>query len=201
MSKRFAESLGSLIHRRTSRRGFLARVAVVGSAASVAPIRLLTRPTTAWAVLQPRDRARGTRCASYTEFCCSRYFNGCPDHTFVGGWWRARAPTGSRFCNGGPRYYFDCNTFDRSHCNPRPGCYNNTCDCWRWCYLKFAYGNCNTRYQGDRDSWVVCRAVMCENPCRTRRVGASRKQPGGHCSCKLEVDDGTRYHEACDPCG
>ncbi len=50
---RAAHKVGSLLERRSSRRGLLARAAVAGSAFAVAPVRYLVRPGTAWGVLRP----------------------------------------------------------------------------------------------------------------------------------------------------
>jgi hypothetical protein len=199
MTKRVAEATGAFLEKQTSRRGFLARVGVLGAAFAAGPIRLLTRPDAALA-LQPGDCPSGSRCGShYTEFCCSiTGANACPHGTFVGGWWKAHAPTGSAFCNGGKRFILDCNKFHKSDCPYGSHCYNGTCNCYGTCVNRFSYRNCNVRYQKGRSSWVVCRMVMCSNPCRAR-VGASRTQPGGHCRCKGVFDDATRYHSPCKP--
>ena len=49
--ERLAARVGSLLERRLSRRGALARAALAGSAFAVAPVRYLVRPETAWAVI------------------------------------------------------------------------------------------------------------------------------------------------------
>ena len=85
---RAARTLGSLLERRSSRRGVLARAAVAGSAFAVAPVRYLIRPGTAWAVLSPDGCPPGSRCQDgYTAFCCEieHANNRCPDGTYVAG--------------------------------------------------------------------------------------------------------------------
>lgn|SRR5438270_218970 len=201
MTQRLVERTGGLLGRRTSRRGFLVRAAAVGSAVAIAPIRSLVRPLPAWA-LEPSQCSGRSRCGSgYSEFCCAIVgYNGpCPHGSFVGGWWKAHSPTGSQYCNGGPRFYVDCNLFHKSDCGGS-GCHNGTCNCYGRCTNRFSYRNCNTRYQRHRSSWVLCRYVLCSNPCN-QRCGASRTQPGCHCKCGgTHPDNRTAYHSSCDGC-
>ena len=88
---------GSLLERRTSRRGLLARAALAGSAMAVAPLRYLLRPVSAWAVIHPHLCGSGLCADGYTAFCCeiNEGKNVCPSGTFIGGWWKCTRYTGS----------------------------------------------------------------------------------------------------------
>jgi hypothetical protein len=149
MSKWLVERASSALAARTSRRGFLAKTAVVGSALAVAPAEYVLRPGTAYAAVcgcAGSSCSCGAACCDgYTQFCCTinRGINACPPGTFAGGWWKA---DGSRFCSG-PRYYIDC-MGECSTCSSgcgsghfcSPGCDNQTCMC--------ANGDCNNRKVG-----------------------------------------------------
>jgi hypothetical protein len=186
---RAARTLGSLLERRSSRRGLLARAAVAGSAFAVAPVRYLIRPGTAWAVLSPDGCPPGSRCQDgYTAFCCEIEHgnNRCPDGTYVAGWWKCTDYRGSGLCSDqGYRYYLDCN---RTPGTQFPGgcqCANENCnercvDC-----NHFRYGQCNTQVHGETE--VVCRLVICQHP------GAV---PGLNCNSTEMIDDNTCSHEA-----
>ena len=94
-----------LDRKRTSRRSFLVKTAVVGSALAVNPWRYLLRPGTAYASLC----GPAADCASgWTVFCCTinNKRNTCPPGTLAAGWWKA---DNSGFCGGKARYYVDCN--------------------------------------------------------------------------------------------
>src|SRR5438874_1499628 len=106
------QAAGSLLERRTSRRGLLARAALTGSALVVAPLRYLIRPVSAWAVIAPGSCGGGLCDDGYTAFCCEidGGKNACPSHTFIGGWWMCTAYNGGHLCAAeGVRYYVDCN--------------------------------------------------------------------------------------------
>ena len=60
LATRLADAAGSLLERRTSRRGVLARAAVAGSAMAVAPARYLLYPEPALAVVLPGDVRPGS---------------------------------------------------------------------------------------------------------------------------------------------
>src|SRR5438094_6583076 len=68
------------LERRTSRRGFLARLALAGSAAAVAPMRYLLRPLSPMAVIRCSDCSPGALCCDgWTVFCCTLTgSNSCP---------------------------------------------------------------------------------------------------------------------------
>ena len=116
-----------LLDRPVSRRGFLAKMTMGATALSVAPMRFLLRPGTAYAVIcsclgQTCD-CGDLCCDGYTDFCCSIYGeNACPSGTVPAGWWKA---DGSGICDTAqgpqPRYYLDCNISDCGSC----GCGRN----------------------------------------------------------------------------
>jgi len=164
-----------VLSRRTSRRGFLARTAVVGSALAVAPVTYALRPGTAYAAVC----GDGASCTSgWTAFCCTvnNGVNRCPPGTFAGGWWKA---DGSAYCcEGGqrrPRYIIDCH--GRCSCSCAPGsnfCASEcvscrcrcagtaTCDQRKTCCNNFRYGQCHQELACSGP--VACRMVTCTPP-------------------------------------
>jgi hypothetical protein len=172
VSVRLAAAATRLLERRSTRRGFLVRTAVVGSALAVGPLGYLLRPGSAYAAVCGPASSCG---AGYTVFCCSlhRGVNKCPPGTFAGGWWRA---DGSHYCCGpggtsAPRYYIDCQAIctcstGGAFCHGcsacPPGCGDVSCDNRRVCTNWFRYGQCHTEI---RDSGpVACRMVTCVPP-------------------------------------
>ena len=91
---------------RFSRRGFLVRTAVVGSAIVVDPRNYVLTPMTASAAVGCGPAASCS--AGYTVMCCTinKGVNACPPGTFTAGWWKA---ADSSWCCGGYRYITDCN--------------------------------------------------------------------------------------------
>lgn len=174
---RWLEQTTALLERRTSRRGFLARTALVGSALAVAPASYLLRPGSAYAAVC----GDGASCSSgWTAFCCTvnRGVNRCPPGTFAGGWWKA---DGSAFCcEGGqrrPRYIIDCHgecTGCSTGCDRGHFCADNcrscrcrcagdsTCDQRRTCCNNFRYGQCHQEIACSGP--VACRMVTCTPP-------------------------------------
>ncbi|MBV9311406.1 MAG: hypothetical protein JOZ73_11265, partial [Solirubrobacterales bacterium] len=131
--ERLVERVGSLLERRISRRGALARAAVAGSAFAVAPIRYLVRPGTASAVIGPGSCSSGLCTDGYTAFCCEieNGRNTCPENTYIAGWWKCTSYGGTGLCqDAGVRYYVDCNRL------PGRG-FPGGCQCAR--------GDCNRR--------------------------------------------------------
>jgi hypothetical protein len=188
VSERAAGAAAALLERRTSRRGLLARVALVGSAFAVAPLRYLLRPVSAWAVVAPQNCGSGTLCNDgFTEFCCSITGgeNSCPAGSYVGGWWKCTHYPGSRLCGEqGVRYYVDCNMKPGNHgggCR----CANGDCDQRRIACNVFRYGQCNTHINGVTP--ILCRVVTCTNPATI---------PGFKCNPTYMQDDRTCGHEA-----
>jgi hypothetical protein len=197
------DKAAGLLERRSSRRGFLARAAVVGSAVVVAPVKYLLHPTSAYAAACGIDSTCGS---GYTVFCCTVNdgINKCPPGTFVGGWWKA---DGSAFCcdaNGAsrPRYYIDCqgsctkcsngcggyNSFCTSscrNCSCRCGS-SETCDQRKVCCNNFRYGQCHTEIACGGP--VACRVVTCVPP----------YQLYPSCGTSSATDNRTAHHSA--PC-
>ena len=91
MSARLADRAARFIGRHTSRRSFIARTAIVGTALAVAPTDYVLRPGTAYGAIcncQGSSCACGSLCCDgYTEFCCTLTgTNGCPPGTMAAGW-------------------------------------------------------------------------------------------------------------------
>jgi len=144
----------------SSRRTFLIRVATVGSAMAVAPLRFLIEPSSALAVNCPAPGG----CTSglcytsgYSAFCCTLTgSNNCPTNTQPGGWWYACVPTS--YCSSGTRYYLDCVGNCPTDCSGCK-CANNSCGNRRVC-CNHGYTNCG----GPSTARLRCRIVRCVNP-------------------------------------
>ena len=166
MSQWLAEKTSAILGARTSRRGFLVRSAMAGSALAVTPAKYILRPVSAYAAIcgcAGSDCDCGSSCCDgYTEFCCAVNADGsntCPPGTFEAGWWRA---DGSRFCEG-PRYYVDCNaTCGSGACSGACACAGGDCDNRRTCCNVFRYGQCNTHIECY--GAIACRVVTCTPP-------------------------------------
>jgi hypothetical protein len=175
VSTRLVEAVSQALASRTSRRGFLRRAALVGSALIANPAGYVLRPGSAYASLVlPADCPPGSLCRDgYTEFCCTTTgVNTCPPGSAVFGWWRAE---GSGFCGGGPRYYMDCNSTSCGGCSCgssgtcTPACAGATCHCAHDnCGLRkvgctrFRYGQCNQHIGCSGP--IICRVVTCVPP-------------------------------------
>ena len=192
-SQRTADAVTGWLSRRTSRRGFLARSAVVGSALAVDSAGFLLKPQSAYAsVCGP-----GSTCSSgWTVFCATinKGINTCPPGSIAAGWWKA---DGASLCGGKARYIIDCNA-TCSRCAPsgRPGlcargCWSCGCTCGpagqcdqrRVCCNGFRYGQCNQ--QIPQVGGVVCRVVSCRPPWTYER-----------CSTASATDNSTRDHSS-----
>ena len=179
MTQRLIKRAALRLDRSTSRRGFLVRIAGVGAAASLNPLRTLLSPSPAWAAFND----------GYTELCCSVVgSNSCPSYTFIGGYWKCTVPyTGSGLCSGGYRYYVDCNLNSGYSCNcvaalGNPACRGTCCN-------YFQYGNCNTGFDGGSRP-IICRKVMCENPASVY----------SYCSYSTPSDNNTCTQQPCTHC-
>ena len=189
--ERIARRLGTL-----SRRGFLARTAVVGSALAVDPKGYVLTPQRAYSTI---CGPANTAASGYSVLCCTvnRGVNACPPGTFTAGWWKA---AGSSWCCGGYRYFIDCNArcvscgtgcaddhiCDRTcwNCSCSSGS-TRTCDQRRHCCNAFRYGQCNTHVRCS--GGVACRVASCVPPYRW-----------DSCSTTALVDNATAEHSA--PC-
>ena len=138
---------------RTSRRSFLTRTAVVGSALAVSPFDFILKPGTAYGYVC------GTCSDGWTAFCCT--INGgrntCPAGSFVAGWWKA---DNAAYCCGAARYIIDCNATCPTQCSCR--CGGGSCDNRRTCCNQFRYGQCHTEISCYGP--VVCRVATCVVP-------------------------------------
>jgi hypothetical protein len=182
----------ALVDRRTSRRGFISKTAVVGSALTVAGPTYVLRPGTAYAAvcscLGRSCDCSSLCCDGYTEFCCAIYGeNSCPPDTLLAGWWKV---DNSSYCNGAARYYMDCNKQSPAcSCGSSGVCggSDTRCQC-RSCGNRkdgctvFRYGNCNNHVACVGP--IMCRVVTCTKPWEL--------EPS--CTTVARTDDNTRYH-------
>ena len=143
-----------------SRRSFLVRATLFGSALAVDPKGFAIDGRTAYQSVCGTDAGCGD---GFTAFCCTieHGANLCPEGTFVGGWWKADR---SGFCRGDARYYVDCNGKAgwpwHCHCPETSSCDHRHVAC-----VRFRYGNCNLDIsEQDFGSPVVCRVVTCTPP-------------------------------------
>jgi hypothetical protein len=199
MSVKLAERAAHFLARRkTTRRSFLQKTAIVGSALAVVPKDFLLRPGSAYAALCAcggQNCACGALCCDgFTEFCCTMTGqNVCPPGTIAGGWWKA---DGSRYCSG-PRYYIDCNAtcrcgggrFCPDNCSNSPwgcGCARGDCNNRKAGCTQFRYGQCNQ--QVATVGRIACRVVSCDPAVLLF----------GNCAPTLAVDNSTEKHNK--PC-
>lgn len=124
--------------------------------------------------------------------------NTCPPGSMVAGWWRAEYPgSGVDHCDGGSRYYMDCNSSDCGGCGCGASgtcgpecvdcnceCANDDCDNWKTCCTRFRYGQCNQ----DQACLgpIVCRVVTCVPPWEW----------DSSCTTTDAVSQSTWYHDA-----
>ena len=159
--------LSGVLDAKLSRRSFIARTTLLGSAVAAGGVAVAACQPTPYQSLT--GCPPGTLCLDgWTEFCCviNYGFNVCPTNTIPGGWWRADS---SVYCYGAPRYYIDCN---QVCCGPGvggnlcAGCVPCRCagDCnTRRVYCNyFRYGQCNTGIQFVGP--IACRMVSCVPP-------------------------------------
>jgi len=198
MSRRLVDLAAGYLESHTTRRGFLRRAAVVGSALATAPAAYALRPGSAYSAIATTcaNCSPGSRCCGgYTEFCCSiTGVNTCPPGDVVAGWWRT---DGSGYC-GGSRYYLDCNA---ASCNCgcggsgtcsstcvacSCGCANDNCGLRKSCCVRFRYGQCNQDLACIGP--ITCRVITCVPPWEW----------DSSCTTTSARDDNTRFHDA--PC-
>jgi hypothetical protein len=195
MSERVVERVSRQFGKNSSRRSFLAKSAVVGSALAVNPLQYVLKPGSAYAAIGCGPAAD---CASgWTVFCCSVNAgrNTCPAGSIPAGWWKT---DNSPFCHGGARFIVDCNaTCGGCGCGSSgicaPGCYNcgcrcntGSCDQRRHCCNEFRYGQCHQEIGCVGP--VVCRVATCAPPW----------QFDASCTTASATDNATVLHAA--PC-
>lgn len=173
MSTKLVNAAATFLDARTSRRGFLRRTAMVGTALVAAPAAFILRPITAEAAVIPSDCGPNTMCNDgWTEFCSNIHgVNTCPPGALIGGWWRAE---GNTFCDGESRYYMDCHSSECScgcggsgTCSPgctgfACQCHDDSCDNRKTGCTRFRYGQCNN--QEPCIGPIICRVVTCISP-------------------------------------
>ena len=102
LAQRTTDAVTGWLARRTSRRGFLVRAGVVGSALAVDPTGYVLRPGTAYAAVC----GPGASCSSgWTVFCATvnKGVNACPPGSIAAGWWKM---DGASLCGGsGPLHH------------------------------------------------------------------------------------------------
>jgi hypothetical protein len=200
MTKTLVNRTIRVMSRHESRRNFLRKFALVGSALVTAPLDFPLKPVSAYAAVC----GPGAECnQGWSVFCCTvnRGVNKCPPGTFVGGWWRA---SGSSYCcdsggGAGSRYYIDCHpecectsgcgpfcTSSCLACKCRCNNVSSTCDRRRICCNVFRYGQCHTEI--GCSGGVACRVVTCTPPYVLF----------DSCGSSLRTDNATAQHTA--PC-
>ncbi|HEX2154976.1 MAG TPA: hypothetical protein VHL52_13495 [Acidimicrobiia bacterium] len=203
MSRRLVDASSRLLESRTSRRGFLRRAALVGTALIAAPGTYILRPGDAYSAVvnTPSSCPPGSRCrdGGWTEFCCTMTgVNTCPPGTMIAGWWRAEYPgSGTDHCDGNSRYYMDCNSSDCHGCGCGGSgtcgndcvdcgctCANDDCGEWKTCCTRFRYGQCNQDIACLGP--IVCRVVTCVSPWEWDST----------CTTTDAVSQSTWYHDA-----
>jgi uncharacterized protein with LGFP repeats len=176
-SQRLVRAASSVLSKGQSRRSFLTKTAVVGSALAIGPLDFVLRPGTAY----------GYVCGScgdgWTAFCCTINGgrNSCPAGSFVAGWWKA---DNAAYCCGAARYIIDCNASCPTSCRCR--CAGASCDGRRTCCNQFRYGQCHQEISCYGP--VVCRVATCTPPWQYTAA----------CSSASATDNATVNHGA--PC-
>ncbi len=206
MTRTLANVADRLARRSSTRRSFLGKAAVAGSALATVPAEWVLKPRSAYAAICCSRAGMNCSCGSlccdgYTEFCCATYGkNDCPPGTVVAGWWRA---DGSGYCGAGqPRYYLDCNASCGScgcsssgvcdgacgGCAGESKCGNDRCDHRKTCTTRFRYGNCNNDVPCVGP--IACRVVTCTPPWTISKFDCD--------AGPARVDNNTRFHNR--PC-
>ena len=178
--RELAEATASFLDARSTRRSFLVKAAVVGSALAVAPVRYLLQPGTAYGAVCGPDASCD---AGYTAMCCTiSGENRCPPGSFAGGWWKA--DNSGLCCGNAARYYIDCNMECGQECECR--CAGGSCDERKVCCNQFRYGQCHQEIACYGP--IACRVVSCNPPWTF--------EPS--CTTDVLVDNATAQHSA--PC-
>ncbi|MBK5307072.1 MAG: hypothetical protein JJD92_10325 [Frankiaceae bacterium] len=191
-TQRAADAVTGWLSRRTSRRGFLVRAGVVGSALAVDTVGFVLKPQSAYAAVC----GPGSTCGSgWTVFCATinNGINACPPGSIAAGWWKA---DGASLCGGKARYIVDCNA-TCSRCGGggsgicARSCWSCTCACGpstscdqrKICCNAFRYGQCHQEVA--QVGGVTCRVVSCTPPWKWES-----------CSTAPATDNNTRNHNS-----
>jgi hypothetical protein len=175
LGQRAVDRVAGWVGRRTSRRGFLLKAGLLGTALAVDPKGYVLRPGTAYAAVCGPGAAATS---GWTVFCATIHdgVNACPEGSIAAGWWKA---DGASLCGGRARYIIDCNATCSTCTSPgaRPGicdasCWScscdsglpGTCDQRKVCCNAFRYGQCNMDVR--QVGGVHCRVVSCTPPWR-----------------------------------
>lgn len=158
LSERMVETASSSLAHRSSRRGFLVRLSIVGSALVVSPIRYLLRPGSAWGTTTCTSGCNpGDLChdSGTSAFCCTltNGTNDCPANTDPCGWWRCCIPTS--YCASGYKYFIDC-----CGCSGAGQCAHDSCGNRKYCCYGQQWTNCTPTH----GTTIRCRVVRCANP-------------------------------------
>jgi len=194
LGQRAVDAVTGWLAHRTSRRGFLLRAGVLGTALAVDPRGYVLRPGTAYAaVCGPGASAS----SGWTVFCATvnSGVNACPPGSVAAGWWKA---DGASLCGGRARYIIDCNATCSSCRSPgeragicRSSCWScsctrglpGSCDQRAVCCNAFRYGQCNQHLR--QVGGVHCRVVSCRPPWEFEQ-----------CSTAPATDNRTRDHNS-----
>jgi hypothetical protein len=190
VAERAMRTATALVARRPER-SRAERTAVSAAALAVAPVRYVTRPVKAEDLMRAscsRCPSGSRCCAGYTALCCTLPGGsnfGCPENTFVGGWWQC-SYGGSGLCGTtNVRYYLDCSIDPGKACPGGCHCGSNDCTNFKTCCVVFRYGQCNTQIAAVTP--IQCRLVTCVLPCQIECL---------NCHCSSAVDQVTCSHEA-----
>ncbi|TML60608.1 MAG: hypothetical protein E6G22_10780 [Actinobacteria bacterium] len=185
------ESAGAALERRTSRRNLLVRMTVVGSALSLAPLKYLLRPGSAWAFSTTCSSCSSGICITShnSAFCCTiTGVNHCPSGTTACGWWRCCIST--LYCSTGYRYFIDCcGGCGAGHC------VNDSCNNRKTCCYGKEWDNCSGT------GTIQCRAVLCVNPSQVYSACSSSPIRTSSTCCQGSSGSGCPNHPSCcDTC-
>ena len=194
LTQRAVDRVTGWLSGRTSRRGFLLRAGLVGTALAADPTGYVLRPGTAYASVCGPGTGRGS---GWTVFCATinQGKNTCPPGSIAAGWWKA---DGASLCGGTARYIVDCNATCAKCSTPgaragicSSGCWScgctggpkGSCDQRKNCCNAFRYGQCNTQVR--QVGGVQCRVVSCTPPWKWEK-----------CSTAPATDNRTRDHNS-----
>jgi hypothetical protein len=151
--------------------GYSSKLAMIGAALTVAPIRFLTERVSAATVICSGQTCNSGDCCckGFTAFCCQLpggSNSGCPANTAIRGWWKCQSYNGPGLCanSTGMRFYMDCSQATGSR---SCGCAGGSCSKRHTCCNNTPYVNCDPAVSGR----VVCRLVSCKNPGRVPCTG------------------------------